>query len=107
MTSVLDSLVESDVSETSDVSVEKPKLNLREIVNTPSKQESKFWKYEELPDKDESEIKKPRGKRIVRILVRFKSLEHIKVDKRLTVILASRITQPARHRRIHGGVPVR
>ena len=73
MTSVLDSLVESDVSETSDVSVEKPKLNLREIVNTPSKQESKFWKYEELPDKDESDMKKPRGKRIVRILGQFKS----------------------------------
>ena len=64
MTSVLDSLVESDVSETSDVSVEKPKLNLRDIVNAP-KQESKFWKYEELPDRDEQELKRPRNKRIV------------------------------------------
>ena len=71
MTSVLDSLVESDVSETSDVSVEKPKLNLREIVNNPPKQESKFWKYEELPDKDESEMKKPRGKRLVSIFDEF------------------------------------
>lgn len=66
MTSILDSLNESDVSETSDVSVEKPKLNLRDIVNAP-KQESKFWKYEELPDKDECDSKKPRNKRIVSI----------------------------------------
>ncbi|CBY20684.1 unnamed protein product [Oikopleura dioica] len=63
MTSILDSLNESDVSETSDVSVDKPKLNLRDIVNAP-KQESKFWKYEELPDKDECDSKKPRNKRI-------------------------------------------
>ena len=60
MTSIIDSIVESDVSETSDVSVEKPKLNLRDIVNAPPADVIQKEAEPSVP------AKKPRKKRIVR-----------------------------------------
>ncbi|CAG5114281.1 Oidioi.mRNA.OKI2018_I69.chr2.g8343.t1.cds [Oikopleura dioica] len=67
MTSIIDSIVESDVSEASDVSVEKPKLNLRDIVNAPPS------------DVKEAEpsvpAKKPRKKRIPQELKNLQDTE--------------------------------